>query len=119
MPPPSKLAIAASSVKRLIKEEASYHKELSQQEARIKNLEAGIEAGSEDENAEFMLKQEKQALEETKAVLPSMKQKITDGLAKLEVQLEGNSDQGAPASDADVVKAKEVVAEAKEVLKIS
>jgi tubulin-specific chaperone A len=54
MPPPSKLAIAASSVKRLIKEEASYHKELTQQEARIKKL----EAGSEDENAEYQLKQE-------------------------------------------------------------
>jgi tubulin-specific chaperone A len=54
MAPPSKLAIASSSVKRLIKEEASYHKELSQQEARIKKL----EAGSEDENAEYQLKQE-------------------------------------------------------------
>lgn len=54
MAPPSKLAIATGSLKRLIKEEASYHKELSQQEARIKQL----EAGSEDENAEFQLKQE-------------------------------------------------------------
>jgi hypothetical protein len=31
------------------------------------------------------------ALEETKAVLPSMKQKITDGLAKLEAQLVGST----------------------------
>jgi hypothetical protein len=54
MAPPSKLAIATGSLKRLIKEEASYHKELSQQEARIKKL----EAGSEDENAEYQLKQE-------------------------------------------------------------
>jgi tubulin-specific chaperone A len=54
MAPPSKLAIATSSVKRLVKEEASYHKELAQQEARIKKL----EEGSEDDNAEFQLKQE-------------------------------------------------------------
>jgi tubulin-specific chaperone A len=54
MPPPSKLAIATGSVKRLIKEEASYHKEITHQEARIKKL----EAGSEDENAEYQLKQE-------------------------------------------------------------
>jgi tubulin-specific chaperone A len=54
MPPSSKLAIAASSVKRLIKEEASYHKEVTQQEARIKKL----EAGNDDENAEYQLKQE-------------------------------------------------------------
>jgi tubulin-specific chaperone A len=54
MPPPSKLAIATRSVKRLIKEEETYHKEITQQEARIKEL----EAGSEDQNAEYMLKQE-------------------------------------------------------------
>jgi len=36
---PSKLAIATSSVNRLVKEEASYHKEVEQQEARIAKLE--------------------------------------------------------------------------------
>lgn len=55
MPPPSQLAIATSSVHRLIKEEASYHKELTQQEARIIKLESEV---STDENAEFQLKQE-------------------------------------------------------------
>ena len=54
MAPPSKLAVATSSVLRLVKEEASYHKEMAQQEARIKKL----EEGSEDENAEYQLKQE-------------------------------------------------------------
>jgi hypothetical protein len=55
MPPPSPLAIATSSVNRLIKEEASYHKELKSQEARLAKLEASTE---EDENAEYQLKQE-------------------------------------------------------------
>jgi len=55
MPPPSQLAIATSSVSRFVKEEASYHKELEQQQARIAKLEQG---GDEDENAEFQLKQE-------------------------------------------------------------
>jgi len=54
MPPPSKLTISTSSLHRLVKEEASYHKELSQQQARIKKL----EEPSEDENAEYQLKQE-------------------------------------------------------------
>jgi tubulin-specific chaperone A len=54
MAPPSKLAVATSSVRRLVKEEASYHKELEQQEARIKKLEADMS----DENAEYQLKQE-------------------------------------------------------------
>jgi tubulin-specific chaperone A len=55
MPAPSQLAIATSSVQRLVKEEASYHKELSQQEARLAKLQANKEG---DENAEFQLKQE-------------------------------------------------------------
>lgn len=54
MAPPSKLAVATSSVQRLVKEEASYHKEQEQQEARIKKY----ENDKTDENAEYMLKQE-------------------------------------------------------------
>ena len=54
MPAPSKLAIATSSVTRLLKEEASYHKELEQQEARIKKS----EQNRDGENADFQMKQE-------------------------------------------------------------
>jgi tubulin-specific chaperone A len=54
MPPPSKLKVATGVLSRLVKEEASYHKELEQQEARIKK----IEADTEGENAEYQLKQE-------------------------------------------------------------
>jgi hypothetical protein len=54
MAPPSKIAIATGSVLRLVKEEASYHKEIAQQEERITKLEAS--AG--DENKEYTLKQE-------------------------------------------------------------
>jgi hypothetical protein len=55
MPPPSQLSIATSSVQRLVKEEASYHKELEKQQARLKNLEDNPDG---DENAEFQLRQE-------------------------------------------------------------
>jgi tubulin-specific chaperone A len=55
MPPPSKLAVATSSVLRLVKEEASYHKEIEQQEARIHKLET---TESSDTNAEYTLRQE-------------------------------------------------------------
>jgi hypothetical protein len=55
MPPPSQLSIATSSVQRLVKEEASYHKELEKQQARLKNLETNPDG---DENAEFQLRQE-------------------------------------------------------------
>jgi len=55
MAPPTPLAIATGSVQRLVKEEVSYHKELVQQEARLKKL---VESKDGDENAEFQLKQE-------------------------------------------------------------
>ena len=54
MPPPSKLSVATSSLLRLVKEEASYHKEALQQEERIKKL----ESNGTDENTDFMIKQE-------------------------------------------------------------
>jgi tubulin-specific chaperone A len=54
MAPPSKLAIATGVVLRLVKEEASYHNEITQQEARIKKA----ETSEGDENAEYTLRQE-------------------------------------------------------------
>ena len=56
----------------------------------------------------------RQALEETKAVLPSMKKKIQDALEKLEAQLEAT---GSDASEVELTKAKEVIASAKEAIK--
>ncbi|KAF2478319.1 tubulin binding cofactor A [Lindgomyces ingoldianus] len=113
MAPPSKLVVATSSVLRLVKEEASYHKELEQQEARIKKL----ESSTGDENAEYQMKQERQALEETKAVLPTVRAKITQALQQLEEQIESNKEAGGEASTDDVVKAKDAVAEGKKALR--
>jgi tubulin-specific chaperone A len=57
MAPPSPLSIATSAVQRLVKEEASYHHELQQQQQRIQRLES--ETGpDEDGNREYALKQE-------------------------------------------------------------
>ena len=101
MAPPSQLAIATSAVNRLVKEEASYHKELEQQQARIEKLK---QASSDEENAEWNLKQEvcgfnqslsrmiidsiqNRALDETKAIFPELRNRIQQSLAKLEHQL--------------------------------
>ncbi|KAF2147098.1 uncharacterized protein K452DRAFT_240271 [Aplosporella prunicola CBS 121167] len=115
MAPPSKLAVATSSVVRLVKEEASYHKELEQQQARIQKL----ESSTSDENAEYQLKQERQALDETKKVLPSVRQKIQDALAQLEELLEANKEDGGAASTEEVTKAKEAVANANKAIRES
>ena len=59
MAPPSQLQISLSALQRLVKEEASYHKEMDQQKSRIAELEA--KSGSQadgDENDEYQLKQE-------------------------------------------------------------
>ncbi|KEQ73240.1 putative tubulin-specific chaperone Rbl2 [Aureobasidium namibiae CBS 147.97] len=123
MAPPSQLAIATSAVNRLVKEEASYHKELEQQQARIEKLK---QASSDEENAEWNLKQEvrgsnqslsgqnidnvqNRALDETKAMFPQLRNRIQESLAKLEHQLE----QGEQNSPEETSKAKEAVASAK------
>ncbi|PSS16897.1 hypothetical protein M430DRAFT_42871 [Amorphotheca resinae ATCC 22711] len=108
MAPPSQLAIATSSVQRLVKEEASYHKELTQQQARLEKL---LASTGEEENAEYQLKQERAAIEETKAVFPPLRQRITDALQKLEDQLELGQERGA--SEEEIAKAKEVIQQAK------
>jgi hypothetical protein len=54
MAPPSKVAIATGSVLRLVKEEASYHKEIAQQQERIRKL----DESTGDENKEYTLRQE-------------------------------------------------------------
>lgn len=56
MAPPSPLAIATSSLVRLVKEEGSYHKELKSQETRLEKLLQNT--SDEDGNREYELKQE-------------------------------------------------------------
>jgi hypothetical protein len=57
MPPTAPLTIATSSVQRLVKEEASYHRELEEQKKRVAKLESETGA-DEDGNREFLLQQE-------------------------------------------------------------
>lgn len=56
MAPRSQLEVTTASVLRLVKEEASYHRELQEQTERIQKLEA--QKDGEDENQEYLLKQE-------------------------------------------------------------
>lgn len=60
MPAPSQLSIAIASVQRLTKEEQQYHKELTNQEARVAKLEKDIADNNPDldENASYSLTQE-------------------------------------------------------------
>ena len=60
MAPPSQLAIATGVLNRLVKEEASYHKEYEYQQSRITKLEGG--SNDDDENAEYTLRQEVSSL---------------------------------------------------------
>ena len=140
MPAPSPLAITTSSVQRLLKEEASYHKELADQEKTVKALEAQFNAGATDEdgNEAFMLKQHvsflflsalcsvrvrqrltsfpfavsKPPSNRQRASLGPLKQRIADAVAKLEDQVAA-AEQGGAAPEAEVAQAKAVLAQAK------
>jgi len=111
MAPPSALTIATSSVQRLIKEEASYHKELKNQEARLEKL---LASKDEDENAEYSLKQERTAIDETKAVFPPLTERLENALHKLEDKLDAEKSNGA--SPEEVSKAEGIIAEATRVI---
>ncbi|KAK5084294.1 tubulin folding cofactor A [Lithohypha guttulata] len=102
--PPSQLQIATSALQRLVKEEASYHKELVFQQKRIADLEK--QTDDTDRNREYILKQEKRALEETKAVFPSLRERIANSREKLQAQLDSGTDEN------EIEEAKKVLAEA-------
>ncbi|KAI5295996.1 hypothetical protein KEM52_006122 [Ascosphaera acerosa] len=112
MAPKSALAIATQSVQRLVKEEASYHRELEQQEERIKRLSAEPVADDDDGNREFLLNQEKKALEETRKMIPSLKTKIQEALAKLEKAVAEEGKKGAESNVEELDAAKAAVAQA-------
>ncbi|GKU07256.1 hypothetical protein FLAG1_06115 [Fusarium langsethiae] len=113
MPPPSQLAIATGSVNRLLKEEASYHKELEQEEASIEALKKKIErgAGDNDENAPYILKQQQTALEQTRGVFGPLREKIAVAIENLEEQLAVSDQLNVP--EEQVQQAKETLAKAK------
>ncbi|RAL15077.1 putative tubulin-specific chaperone Rbl2 [Aspergillus homomorphus CBS 101889] len=111
MAPRSQLEIATASVQRLVKEEASYHRELQQQTERIKKLESN--EGGDDENKEFTLKQERLALEETRKVLPTLKRKIEDAIAKLDQLLIEEGKKGSESNVEQITAAKEAISKAR------
>ncbi|KAI0483183.1 tubulin binding cofactor A [Xylariaceae sp. FL0804] len=96
MPAPSPLKIATQAVQRLVKEDSYYQKELVQQADKVRKVEAelkkaGTGAGNDDAdvdgNAEFMLKQERMAMEETRAMFLPLRERIADAARRLEEQL--------------------------------
>ncbi|KAM3414195.1 Tubulin-specific chaperone A [Cercospora zeina] len=107
MPRPSQIAIKTSALKRLVKEEESYRKEHKSQLERIAKLEA---SQGDDENAEYILRQERKALEETEAIFPQLKLKIAEAKETVEAQLVEPGDQGMTPED--VTNAKEAIAAA-------
>ncbi|RYP74392.1 hypothetical protein DL771_003059 [Monosporascus sp. 5C6A] len=111
MPAPSPLTIATQAVNRLVKEEQYYQKELAQQTERVKKLEAEAanskDGGGGDDNAEFILKQERKALEETKTVLLPLNEKIGEAVGRLEEQIATAESEGGSADE--MAKAKEAL----------
>ncbi|KAK4191835.1 tubulin binding cofactor A [Podospora australis] len=110
MAPPTPLAIATQSVNRLVKEESYYHKELANQEKRIQKLQGDIAAKNPDldSNAEYVLKQEQTALEETKNVFGPLRDRIAEAVQKLEEQIAISESDGT-APEEELKKAKEAL----------
>ncbi|KAL9128030.1 MAG: hypothetical protein Q9175_007617 [Cornicularia normoerica] len=109
MAPPTPLSVATKSINRLLKEESSYRTELVNQQQRVEKLQAG--GGTEEVagNTEFRLRQEKQAIEETKAVFGPLRARIAGAVEKLEALLASRGTAEGPevdAADDALVRAK-------------
>ncbi|KAI1495727.1 tubulin binding cofactor A [Biscogniauxia marginata] len=107
MPAPSPLAIATSAVQRLVKEDNLYRKELAQQTERVAKLETELKNGAGDGNAEFVIKQEQQALRETKAVFAPLHERIAEAVQRLEEQIATAESDRGPADE--IARAKEAL----------
>ncbi|KAI9824890.1 MAG: hypothetical protein M1832_001495 [Thelocarpon impressellum] len=113
MAPPTPLAIQTAAITRLLKEERSYHTELAQQQRRLATLVAATAQGAAatddaEGNAEFGIAQEKRAIVETEAIFPELRRKVEDAVLRVENLLEQDG-----LDEAEVVRAREVVREAK------
>ncbi|KAM5474417.1 tubulin folding cofactor A [Microsporum audouinii] len=107
MAPSTPLSIATGAVRRLVKEEASYQREKKDQEQRIEKL---SKDATDDENREYMLNQERKALEETEKLLPQLKDKINEAVSKLERLIAEEGQKGADSDVAQITAAKEAIA---------
>ncbi|KAH6610494.1 tubulin binding cofactor a [Trichoderma cornu-damae] len=114
MPPPSALAIATGAVNRLLKEEASYHKELEEQEAKAKAQEERLRSGQDDEdgNATYILKQQKMVVEQTKGVFKPLRDRIAKAVEKLE-DLVASEEKSGTATPEELANAKAALDKAK------
>ncbi|KAL1893762.1 tubulin folding cofactor A [Sporothrix stenoceras] len=116
MPSPSDLCIATKAVERLVKEEAFYRAELAKQQERVRQLAQEIAAAEDpstlDGNAEFVLKQENRAVDETKAVFAPLKQRTAEAVSTLEEQIairEADAADDGTSSDDELDKARAVL----------
>ncbi|KAL0640241.1 hypothetical protein Q9L58_000802 [Maublancomyces gigas] len=98
MPPPSALSIKTSSVTRLIKEEALYHKEVVAQEKVIAKLEK--EGGDE-----YELRQQRKVLDETIVMAPAVRKRLATALEQLEMALENVAETEIPEAKEKATKA--------------
>lgn len=118
MPRPSQLAIATGMVTRLVKESKMREEELKTQESHVEKLQDDFDkdGNSKDENAEYMLNQEKHALQEAKNVLPVLKTKIEEAADKLKAEITTAEGTG---SEEELKKAKDAMADAEPFLTAS
>lgn len=115
MPPPSELARATKAVERLVKEESFYRAELAKQQGRVAKLADEIANAADpstlDTNAEYVLKQESRAVDETKAVFRPLQQHTAELTTELQELIARYEREPAPTAvqTEELEKARAVV----------
>ncbi|RPA82807.1 tubulin binding cofactor A [Ascobolus immersus RN42] len=109
MPPPSPLNIRLNTVLRLIKEEASYHRELVKARADLEKLQA---PGSDAD--EYAIRQQQTVVKETEVMPEQVRGKLERAIEELETALNSASEQ---ETDETKEKAKKAVQDGRDVIK--
>jgi tubulin-specific chaperone A len=97
---PSQLEIKTKALGRLVKEEGLYQKEVKEQEQVVEKLKAV-------NGDEYDIKKQIEVLNDTKQMVPEIRQKIKQSLDALEAYLEsytGSEDVSAANENIDVAK---------------
>ena len=111
------LKIQTGVCKRLSKDVTSYQKEAAEEKAAIDKLSETCDES--DEKTMYKLKQSREALAETMAMIDDSRSRLDEALPRLESALASAKEKIAEAAADDIAAAEAVVAEAHTVLAAS
>lgn len=108
------LKIQTGVCKRLAKDVSSYEKEAAEEKAQVDAL--ADAAGAADDEAQCRLRQAREALAETQAMVEDSRRRLDEALPRLEAALAAAKDKLAAEVAADIAAAEAVLVDTRKVV---